>query len=145
MSQRLVASALAPEGYKALFACGPYLLKAVPQPLLDIIWLRVSQINGCAYCVDRHGRDALKHGADLTKVLHTAIWWESPLFDAKERAVLAWTEAVTRLEHQRVPDDVFETLREHYGDKEIADLTIAIAAMNAWNRIGVSTRMTPKE
>lgn len=83
-------------------------------------------------------------GGGPIKVLHVATWWESPLFDAKERAALAWTDAVTRLEHQRVPDDVFDGLRPHFTDKEIADLTIAIAAMNAWNRIGVSLKMAPK-
>jgi AhpD family alkylhydroperoxidase len=144
MTQRLAAATLAPEGYKALFASRAYVVDNVPRPFLDILWLRISQINGCAYCVDAHGRDAASRGASAIKLLHTATWWESPLFDERERAALAWAEAVTRLEHQRVPEEVFATLRQHYSDKEIADLTIAVAAMNAWNRIGVSLRMSPK-
>jgi AhpD family alkylhydroperoxidase len=140
MTQRLDYRSLSPDGIKGLFASQPYLTKALPRPFLDIIWIRVSQINGCAYCVDQHAKDALQHGANERKLHHIAIWWESPLFDEKEQAALAYAEAVTRLEHQRVAEDVYQAARAQFDERMLTDLTIAIAAMNAWNRLAIAMR-----
>jgi AhpD family alkylhydroperoxidase len=140
MTQRLDYRSLSPDGVKGLFAGQPYLIKALPRPLLDIVWIRVSQINGCAYCVDQHVKDAIQHGAAERKLHHVAIWWESPLFDDRERAALAYAEAVTRLEHQRVADDVYEAAKAQFDERSLTDLTIAIAAMNAWNRLAIAVR-----
>ncbi|WP_298721098.1 carboxymuconolactone decarboxylase family protein [uncultured Ferrovibrio sp.] len=140
MTQRLDYRALSPEGIKGLFAGHAHMAATVPRPLLDILWVRISQINGCAYCVDQHSREAKEHGASDRKLHHVAIWWESPLFDEKERAALAYAEAVTRLEHQRVPDAVFEPLKGLFDDRMIVELTIAIATMNAWNRLAIAMK-----
>jgi AhpD family alkylhydroperoxidase len=140
MTQRLDFHALSPDGVKGLFGSHAHLVAALPRPFLDIVWIRVSQLNGCAYCVDQHSRDALKHGATDRKLHHIATWWESPLFDASEQAALAYAEAVTRLEHQRVGEDVYQSARAQFDDRQLTDLTIAIAAMNAWNRLAVALR-----
>lgn len=140
MTQRLDYRTLSPDGVKGLFASQPYLTKALPRPFLDIIWIRVSQINGCAYCVDQHVKDALQHGASERKLHHVAIWWESPLFDEKEQAALDYAEAVTLLEHQRVAEDVYLAARAQFDERMLADLTIAIVAMNAWNRLAIAMR-----
>lgn len=143
MSRRLDYKKAAPEGAKALFGMHSYMVQTVPRPLLDLVWLRVSQINGCAYCVDMHSRDAAKFGAPERKIHHVATWWESPLFDEPEQAALAYAEAVTRLFGQKVPDDVYEAAAARFPGKGIADLTIAIAVMNAWNRMAISFRQGP--
>lgn len=140
MTQRLDYNQLSPEAVKGLFAGHPHLTKALPRPFIDILWIRVSQINGCAYCVDQHTRDALKHGASDRKLHHVAIWWESPLFDETERAALAYAEAVTRLEHQRVADAAYEPLKALFDDRTIVDLTVAIVSMNAWNRLAIAMK-----
>jgi AhpD family alkylhydroperoxidase len=143
MSLRLDYKKIAPEGAKALFGIGAYMMQAVPRPLLDLVWLRVSQINGCAYCVDLHSREAAAHGAPERKIHHVAIWWESPLFDAREQAALAYAETVTRLPGQKVTHDVYAAAARHFTDRELVDLTIAIAVMNAWNRMAISFRQGP--
>lgn len=140
MTQRLDYRSLSPDGVKGLFAAQPYLIKALPRPFLDMIWIRVSQINGCAYCVDLHVKDALQHAAAERKLHHIAIWWESPLFDETERAALAYAEAVTRLEHQRVAEDVYQAAKAQFDERSLTDLTIAIVAMNAWNRLAIAMR-----
>lgn len=140
MTQRLDYRSSSPDGVKGLFAVQPYLTKALPRPFLDIVWIRISQINGCAYCVDQHVKDALQHGASERKLHHIAIWWESPLFDAQEQAALAYAEAVTRLDHQSVADDVYAVAKAQFDDRTLTDLTLAIAAMNAWNRLAISLR-----
>ena len=143
MSLRLDYKAAAPEGVRGLFASHTYAVANVPRPLLDLVWLRVSQINGCAYCIDLHSREAAEHGASQRKVHNVAGWWESPLFDAREQAALAYAEAVTRLTGQRVPDDAYDAAAAQFGPKELADLTIAIALMNAMNRMAISFRQGP--
>jgi AhpD family alkylhydroperoxidase len=140
MTQRLDYQRISPEGIKGLFGGHAHMTAAVPRPLLDILWLRVSQINGCAYCVDLHSREAREHGASDRKLHHVATWWESPLFDDKERAALAYAEAVTRLEQQRVADETYEPLKALFDDRAIVELTIAIASMNAWNRMAVAMK-----
>lgn len=143
MTLRLDYKTIAPDGAKALFGIHGYVTKSVPRPLLDLVWLRVSQVNGCAYCVDLHSREAAEHGATQRKINHVAAWWESPLFDAREQAAMAYAEAVTRLPGQKVPDDVYDLAARHFSDRELADLTISVAVMNAWNRMAISFRQGP--
>ena len=143
MSLRLDYKAAAPEGVRGLYTPHAYVTAHVPRPLLDLVWLRVSQINGCAYCIDLHSREAVEHGAAQRKVHNVAGWWESPLFDMRERTALAYAEAVTRLTGQRVPDDIYDAAAAQFGPKELADLTIAIALMNAMNRMAISFRQGP--
>ena len=143
MSLRLDYKSIAPEGIRGLFAPHAYATANVPRPLLDLVWLRVSQINGCAYCIDLHSREAVEHGAAQRKVHNVAGWWESPLFDMRERTALAYAEAVTRLTGQRVPDDIYDAAAAQFGPKELADLTIAIALMNAMNRMAIGFRQAP--
>jgi AhpD family alkylhydroperoxidase len=104
----------------------------------------VSQINGCAYCIDMHSKDLLKHGISPSKVLLTAVWHEAgTLFDEKEKAALQWVEAVTLVSLTHVPDEAFEKVRNAFTEKEVADLTIAIGLMNVFNRMAISFRVPP--
>jgi AhpD family alkylhydroperoxidase len=143
MSLRLDYKAAAPDGMRGLYATHAYATTHLPRPLLDLLWLRISQINGCAYCVDLHSREATERGADTRKVHNVAVWWESPLFDPREKAAFAYAEAVTRLPDQRVSDAAYDAAAAQFGPKEMADLTIAIALMNALNRMAISVRQGP--
>jgi AhpD family alkylhydroperoxidase len=116
----------------------------LPSRLVDLVFLRVSQINGCAYCIDMHSRDLLKAGLPVEHLVLVAAWPEGGgIFDPQERAALAWAEAVTRLGDQGVPDSAFEAAAAVFGEKQLADLTIAIGLMNAYNRVAISFRATP--
>lgn len=144
MKQRLDHQALAPELFRALGGVNFALSKSVlGRPLLDLVFLRVSQLNGCSYCVDMHGQDLFKEGESMRRINAVSAWQESPFFSARERAVLAWVESLTRLGHGPVPDSVFEQLRDHFSEKEIVELTYAVAVINAWNRIGVGLSLVP--
>ena len=105
--------------------------------------LRASQINGCAYCIDMHSKDARAAGETEQRLYLLDAWREAPFYTDRERAAFAWTEAVTKVTEGHVPDAVFEEVREQFNDKELADLTMAIAAINAWNRMAISFRALP--
>ena len=142
MSQRLDYRALAPRGLEGLRKLEGYvLLTDLDRRLLELVRLRASQLNGCAYCVDMHTKDARAEGESEQRLYAVAVWEETPFFTDRERAALAWTEAVTLLHETRVPDDVFELARRHFDEKELVDLTLAIVAINAWNRLAVSFRV----
>ena len=111
--------------------------------LLELVRLRASQINGCAYCVDRHMQDARALGAQEQRLHALAAWSDTPFFTNRERAALAWTEAVTRASDHRVTGARYRQLREHFSEKELVDLTMAVIAINAWNRLVISSRLTP--
>ena len=111
--------------------------------LRELIKIRASQINGCAYCLAMHTRDARKHGETDERMHLLNAWREAPLYTARERAALEWVEAITLLTEGHVPDAVFEEVREQFDDKELADLTMAIAAINTWNRMAISFRALP--
>jgi AhpD family alkylhydroperoxidase len=110
--------------------------------LTDLVHIRASQLNGCAFCLDMHVKEAKIHGERELRLYHISIWRESPLFSDKERAALEWTEAVTTLA-AHVPDSVYEQVRAHLSEKEMADLTFAIGIINVWNRLNISSRTTP--
>ncbi|QHE93656.1 carboxymuconolactone decarboxylase family protein [Pandoraea fibrosis] len=112
----------------------------LPDGLVELVWLRASQLNGCAFCIDMHVTDGLKVGIDSRRLHLLAAWRETELYSPAERAALAWTEAVTNVQDGHVPDAVFDALRAHYDDKQITDLTFAIATINAWNRVAISFR-----
>ncbi len=124
--------------YQYVRTCG------IDRALIDLIYLRVSQINGCAYCVDRHWRDLLKAGEDPRKINSAITWREAPFFSERERAALAWAESLTYVSRTGAPDADYDLVKGHFSDKEIADLTVIISLMNAMNRIGVGTRMQPR-
>ena len=116
---------------------------AVETPILGLVEIRASQLNGCAFCLDMHVKQAKIHGERELRLHHVAIWRESPLFSPRERAALAWTEALTKLPEGGVPDDVYESARGQFSEKELADLTFAVMTINAWNRAGVAFRSAP--
>ena len=117
---------------------------ALEPRLRELVRIRASQINGCAYCVDLHSLDAERAGEDVRRIFALPVWRESPLFDARERAALALTEAMTRLPDDGVTDDVYAGAAEHFGDEELGNLMGAIIAINAWNRVGVATALRPE-
>jgi AhpD family alkylhydroperoxidase len=145
MTQRLDYAAVAPAGMKALAGVRAYVGHCgLPEPLINLVYLRVSQINGCAYCIDLHSRDLLKNGATIDKLVLVPAWREAgALFTEQEKAALGWAEMVTRVALTRVPDAEFKAASAHFSEKELADLTIAIGLMSAYNRIAISFRATP--
>jgi AhpD family alkylhydroperoxidase len=143
MKARIEYYKLAPEGMKAMLALESYLAKCgLDHKLLHMLKLRASQINGCAYCIDMHWKDARAAGETEQRLYTLDAWEESPFYDDKERAALEWVEALTRLEGH-VPDRVFDHVRSHFSEKEVVDLTFLGAVINAWNRIAISMRSVP--
>lgn len=145
MALRLDFSRLAPGGERALGGVYVYLRHSgVDKQLLDLVFLRASQINGCAYCIDMHSRDLLQSGVSQEKITLLPVWHEvDGIFDASERAALQWTEAVTSVAQSRVPDEAFTQLKSQFDDKAIADLTLAIGTINVYNRLAISFRRPP--
>jgi len=138
---RLPYQALAPEATQALIALSAAVKKGpLDAGLVDLVWLRISQLNGCTYCIDLHWRDLVKADADPRRLNSLVAWEEAPFFDAKERAALRWSDIVTRSAGRDATDAEFAALREHFSDAEIAHLGFAISCMNAWNRLGISFR-----
>jgi len=116
---------------------------AIEGPLQILVQLRASQLNGCAFCVDMHAKEATLHGERPLRLHHVAIWRESPLFTPREKAALEWTELLTHLPVHGVSDEAFAQAREHFDEKELSDLTFAVVAINGWNRLGVAFRSEP--
>jgi AhpD family alkylhydroperoxidase len=145
MAQRLDYMKAAPEGVKALGAVHGYIGQSgLPKQLIDLVYLRVSQINGCAFCLDSHSRDLLKTGLAVEKLVLVPAWREAgSLFDRREQAALAWAETVTRVAETEVPDADFQAAAAVFDEKELTDLTIAIGLMNLYNRLAISFRKTP--
>jgi len=144
MTQRINAFAQSPELIKK-FVEFSMLVKssAIESSILHLVDIRASQMNGCGFCLDMHVKEAKIHGERELRLYHVAIWRESTLFSLRERAALAWTEVLTRLPEHGVPDEVYEKVREQLSEKEIADLSCAIMAINAWNRLNVGFRTVP--
>src|SRR3954467_4619434 len=146
MTKRLDYNQIAPAGAKALGGVYSYVLQSsLPAVLIDLVYLRISQINNCAYCLDMHVRDLLKKGEKIEKLALVQAWAEAgDLFDARERAALAWAETVTRVAETGVPDEAYRAARTVFEERELVDLTIAIGLMNAYNRMAISFRNTPQ-
>jgi AhpD family alkylhydroperoxidase len=142
-STRLPMPDIAPEGYAVLVAVEGYIKRCgLPHRLLDLVKMRASQINGCAFCLDMHSKDARKLGETEQRLYLLNAWHESPAYTPAERAALAWTDALTLIADTHAPDADYEGLKEHFSTKEIADLTIVIGMINLWNRIAISMRGT---
>ncbi|WP_306591243.1 carboxymuconolactone decarboxylase family protein [Geothrix sp. 21YS21S-4] len=145
MSPRFDYARLAPAAVQGLGSVHAYLAGCGLAPaLVELVYLRVSQINGCAFCIDMHSRDLLKHGLSVEKLMLVGVWREAePLFDARERAALAWAETVTCVAQTAVPDAEYAAVAALFDEKELSDLTVAISLMNAYNRLSVSARNLP--
>lgn len=144
MQPRLNCAQAAPGAYKAMLGLEEYLHKSgLEEGLLHLIKLRASQINGCAYCLDMHWKDLRSIGEDEQRMYSLDAWRECPYYTERERAALAWTEAVTLITNGHVPDDLYEEVRPHFSEKELCDLTLAVAAINAWNRLAIAGRSVP--
>jgi AhpD family alkylhydroperoxidase len=143
MEQRLNYAKAAPEAARAMYALGAYLTGCgLEHALLELIKIRASQINGCAFCIDMHTKDARAAGETEQRIYALNAWHETPFFSERERLALEWTEAVTRIAGG-VPDELYGKAREHFSEKELVDLTWAVAAINAWNRVAISFRTVP--
>jgi len=141
MKPRLNPYQAAPDPMKAVAALDTYVKGSGLDPgLIELIKMRASQINGCAYCLHMHSRDARARGESEERLYLLDAWRESPLYTDRERAALAWTEAVTLVSQTRVPDEVYEEARRHFSEEELVKLTVAVGAINAWNRIAISFR-----
>jgi len=140
LRDRLSYNTLVPEPFKKLYDLSMSVHKSgIGTPLLDLIFLRVSQINGCAFCLDMHARDLLKQGEDLQRIVSLDAWRDSDFYSPKERAALAWAESVNALDEHGL-DAASAELKRHFNDREIAELTFAVATINAWNMLNVSFR-----
>lgn len=141
MKARLNIGTAAPETFAAVLELENHIAgSGLPARLIHLIKIRASQINGCAYCLDMHVKHARKDGLGEQWLALIATWQESPIYSDEERAVLGWTEALTRLADTRAPDEAYEPLKAHFSEAEIARLTVAIGMINVWNRIAVGLR-----
>lgn len=141
MQPRIDARRHAPEAQKALYALEKYLSECgLEHSLLHLMKMRASQINGCAYCIDMHSKDARALGETEQRLYELDAWRETPFYSDRERAALAWTEALTLVSETHVPDSVYEEVRKQFSEKEIVDLTLAVAAINSWNRLAIALR-----
>ncbi len=144
MAPRLDYNAAAPAGMKALGGVYGYVSQSLPRMLVNLVYLRISLINGCAYCIDMHSRDLTKDGLPQEKLVLVPVWHEAgALFSKQEKAALRWAETVTRVAETAVPEAEFQAVRAVFSEKEVADLTIAIGLMNAYNRLAIGFRNTP--
>lgn len=144
MEERIHYTKVSPRAFPALLDLEKYLHECgLEEPLLLLIKLRASQINGCAYCLDMHWKDLRAIGENEQRLYSLDAWEESPYYSDRERAALAWCESVTRVSETRVPDGVYEEAKKHFSEKELADLTVAVAIINAWNRLAIAGRATP--
>lgn len=144
MTQRIDYQKQSPELFKKLLAFSMALNESsIELSTRHLVDIRASQINGCAFCVDMHVKEATMHGERPLRLHHVAIWRESTLFSARERAALEWTEVLTRIPAEGVPDDVYERVRAELSEKELSDLTFLVMSINAWNRVSVGFRVVP--
>ncbi|MBD9447237.1 MULTISPECIES: carboxymuconolactone decarboxylase family protein [Rhizobium] len=144
MSQRLNYAQHSPELFKKISDLSMSLKDStIEQKIRDLVNIRASQINGCAFCLDMHVKEAKIHGESELRLYHVAIWRESNLFVPRERAALAWTEAVTKLPEGGIPDELYERVRGQLSEKEVSDLTFSIMVINAWNRASIAFKAVP--
>jgi AhpD family alkylhydroperoxidase len=146
MTQRIDYNQVAPNGAKALGGVYGYVTQSgLPGELVDLVYLRVSQINNCAYCLDMHTRELIKRGTNTEKLALLQAWEEGgDLFSEAERAALAWAESITLVAQTGVPDSAYQAARKVFDEKQLVDLTIAISLMNSYNRMAISFRNTPQ-
>jgi AhpD family alkylhydroperoxidase len=144
MKPRMNFYQAAPDTVKALKALENQVqCSGLEQSLIELVKTRASQINGCAYCINMHAQDARKHGETEQRIYLLNAWREAPLYSERERAALAWTEAVTLISETHAPDDVYDEVRAHFSEGETVNLTMLIAVINSWNRLAISFRLVP--
>ncbi len=144
MSERIDYTKITPEGYRAMSGLERYVRGSGLEPsLLELVKLRASQINGCAYCIDMHWKDARARGESEQRLYGLMAWREAPYYTKRECAALAWTEAVTLIAENHVPDELYEEVRQSFTETELVNLTFALVAINGWNRLAISFRTEP--
>ena len=144
MTQRLNYVQQSPELFKKFIVFNSAFKDcAIEEPIRDLVAIRASQLNGCGFCLDMHIKQAKIHGEGELRLHHLAVWRESTLFMARERAALAWTEVMTRLPEHGVPEDVYARVRTQLSEKELSDLSFVVASINAWNRINIGFQTVP--
>lgn len=144
MEPRLNYKEVAPEGYRTMLALGHYVkVCGLETPLLELIRIRASQMNGCAFCIDMHTQDARAGGETEQRIYALDAWRETPFYTERERAALAWTEAVTLIGESHMPEDLYKSVSQQFSPKELVDLTLAVISINGWNRLAVSFRTVP--
>jgi len=145
MQPRIDFYPASPDALKAMMALEGAVSKLpLEKSLIELVKLRASQINGCAFCIDMHTTDALKGGETTRRLFAVTAWREAPFFSDRERAALAWTESLTELSQTHAPDDVYEYVAAQFSPKEMVDLTVAISTINSWNRLAVGFRKMPQ-
>lgn len=144
MPARIDPSKASPKALQAMLGLEKHLAHcSIEKPLLHLVKMRASQINGCAYCLDMHSKDARADGETEQRLYTLNAWRETPFFSERERAALAWTEALTLVHQAHVPDQVYEEARRHFSETELTDLSLAVTTINAWNRFAVAFRTEP--
>lgn len=144
MESRLNFFKASPNAIKAMSSLGEHITKsALEKSLIELVKLRASQINGCGFCVDMHSSDARKFGESNRRLDTVVAWRETPFFTDRERAALEWTESVTQVSIDHVPDQIWQSVRPYFNDEELVDLTLAIIAINGWNRFAIAFRKMP--
>lgn len=144
MTERMNYSTVAPDAYKSMLAMQKYLAaSSIDYGLHELIKIRVAQINGCAYCVDVHTRDARKHGEQESRIYALSVWRESPAFTEQERAALELAEAMTLIAGHGVPIDTWELINKFFDEKQVADIVLAVITINAFTRLAITTGMVP--
>ncbi|HLT80733.1 MAG TPA: carboxymuconolactone decarboxylase family protein [Cyclobacteriaceae bacterium] len=144
MKERLNYKDVSPDAIKAMRGVEKYVRESgLERSLYELVKIRASQINGCAYCIDMHTKDARIAGETEQRIYALSAWRETPFYSERERAALAWTEALTLISENDVPDDLYETVSKQFSEKEMVDLTMAIIAINGWNRLAISFRTVP--
>jgi len=144
VEQRIEYTKFAHPALKAMYDLEKYLSSCgLEEGLIHLIKMRASQINGCAFCIDMHSKDARALGETEQRLYELNAWRETPFYTERERAALAWTESLTLVAETHVPDETYEEVRKHFSEKEIVDLTYVAAAINAWNRLGIAMRAVP--
>lgn len=147
MTQRIPYASVAPGALKPLYEAGHYLRTSstLEASLLDLVYLRASQMNGCAFCIAMHWREAKEHGLDDDHLHGLAAWREAPWYSARERAALAWTESMTDIARSHAPDDLYADVKAAFSEREMVDLTLAIGTINSWNRFAIAFRTPPEK
>jgi AhpD family alkylhydroperoxidase len=144
MEPRIDPSKVSPHAYQAMYGLERYVRQCGLEPsLLELVKMRASQLNQCAYCIDMHSKDARAHGETEQRLYALSVWRDTPFFTDRERAALAWAEAVTLVGESHVPDDLFEETRRHFTDEELVNLTMAVVTINGWNRLSIAFRAVP--
>ncbi len=144
MKERLNYAKVSPDALKAMRELEKYVATSgLERPLYELVKTRASQINGCAYCLDMHTKDARKAGETEQRLYALSAWRETPFFTERERAALEWTEALTVISENHVPDSLYDSVRKHFDEKEMVALSMAIVAINGWNRLAIGFRAVP--